>query len=40
MYIGNQNIKDIQGNREKVTTEDMPSVEVMKEYIESKYLRY
>jgi hypothetical protein len=40
MYIGNQNIKDIQGNREKVTTEDMPSVEVMKEYIESFSSKY
>ncbi len=40
MYIGNQNIKDIQGNREKVTKEDMPSVEVMKEYIESFSSKY
>ena len=40
MYIGNQNIIDIQGNREKVTTEDMPSVEVMKEYIESFSSKY
>ena len=40
MYIGNENIKDIQGNREKITTVDMPSVEVMKEYIESFSSKY
>ena len=40
MYIGNANIKDIQGNREKITTEDMPSVEVMNEYIKSFSSKY
>ena len=40
MYIGNENIKDIQGNREKITTVDMPSVKVMKEYIESFSSKY
>ena len=40
MYIGKQNVIDTQGTREKVTTVDMPSVEVMNEYIKSFSSKY
>ena len=40
MYIGKQNLIDTQGTREKVTTVDMPSVEVMNEYIKSFSSKY
>ena len=40
MYIGKQNVTDTQGTREKVTTVDMPSVEVMNEYIKSFSSKY
>ena len=40
MYVSNQIIQDTQGIREEITTVDMPSVKVMKEYIESFSSKY
>lgn len=40
MYVGNKVFMDYGGTRGKIETEDMPSTEVMKEYIESFSSKY
>ena len=40
MYVGNQVLMDYGGTREKIETDDMPSTEIMKSYIESFSSKY